>query len=230
MCVTVCVFVLPFVAQSFMCVAHNNGGFSLFDVNFLFLLLLSQLLLVLFLHLSLLERATGDGEVDRDWRACPLRTLKFDKLMFALILCCNYFNNLHPAPTVPTSPLLLLLTTGGTRWAKSVFQIARPNSWQTVAMSPPLPVRRRGRGTRRRGEAPKLRKLFVRAERSPNNNQVLIILRSSKVKVSSCSHRKSSFEIRIDLAARQLWQQLWQLQAKQCLSMVRQLLISFCQL
>lgn len=107
-----------------------------------------------FLHLSLLERATGDGEVDRDWRACPLRTLKFDKLMFALILCCNYFNNLHPAPTALTSPLLLmlLLTTGGTRWAKSVFQIARPNSWQTVAMSPPLPVRRRGRGTRRRGE------------------------------------------------------------------------------
>lgn len=38
---------LPFVAQSFMCVAHNNGGFSLFDVNFLFLLLLSQLLLAL---------------------------------------------------------------------------------------------------------------------------------------------------------------------------------------
>lgn len=55
------VLVLPFVAESFMCVAHNNGGFSLFDVNFLFLLLLSQLL-VLFLHLSLLESTTGDGE------------------------------------------------------------------------------------------------------------------------------------------------------------------------
>lgn len=163
------------------------------------------------------------GEVDRDWRACPLRTLKFDKLMFALILCCNYFNNLHPAPTTPTSP------TGGTRWAKSVFQIARPNSWQTVAMSPPLPVRRRSRRRRRRGrrEAPKLRKLFVRAERSPNNNQVLIILRFSKVKVSSCSHRKSSFEIRIDLAARQLWQQLWQAVSEHG---QRQMLISFCQL
>lgn len=59
-----CVLPLPFVAQSFMCVAHNNGGFSLFDVNFLFLLLLSQLL-VLFLHLSLLERTIGDGAEQR---------------------------------------------------------------------------------------------------------------------------------------------------------------------
>lgn len=39
------------------------------------------------------------------------------------------------------------------------FQIARPNSWQTEAMSPPLPVRTRGKsrsgsrnGSRRREE------------------------------------------------------------------------------
>lgn len=39
--------------------------------------------------------------------------------MFALILRCNYFNNLHSAPAAP----LLLLTTGGTQWAKSVFRL-----------------------------------------------------------------------------------------------------------
>lgn len=70
------VLVLPFVAQSFMCVAHNNGGFSLFDVNFLFLLLLSQLLLVLFLHLSLLERTTGDGGGRQGLAGVPAKNVK----------------------------------------------------------------------------------------------------------------------------------------------------------
>lgn len=201
------VLVLPFVAQSFMCVAHNNGGFSLFDVNFLFLLLLSQLL-VLSLHLSLLERTIGGGDSSggrQGLAGIPLRTLKFDKLMFAVILCCNYFNNLHPAPTAVAA------AAHDRRETKDKICFCRlpPNSWQTVAMSPPLPVRTRSRrrwATEKKHtyEAPKLQKLFVRSERSPNNNQVLIILRSSKVKVSSCSHRKSSFEIRIDLAARQL--------------------------
>lgn len=146
-CVCVCVLVLPFVAQSFMCVAHNNGGFSLFDVNFLFLLLLSQLL-VLFLHLSLLERTIGDGASSggrQGLAGTALRTLKFDKLMFALILCCNYFNNLHPAPTALAAAAL------DRRETKEQICFCRlpPNSWQTVAMSPPLPVRTRSRRRRR---------------------------------------------------------------------------------
>lgn len=186
---------------------------------------------MLSLHLSLLERTIGGGASSggrQRLAGIPLRTLKFDKLMFALILCCNYFNNLHSAPTA-------VAAAHDRRETKDKICFCRlpPNSWQTVAMSPPLPVRTRSRRRWARKkkhtyEAPKLRKLFVRVERSLNNNQVLIILRSSKVKVSSCSHRKSSFEIRIDLAAWQLW--LRRQHRKHCLSMVRQLLISFCQL
>lgn len=72
-----------------MCVAHNNGGFSLFDVNFLFSPLLSWRLLspACKLHLSLLEGT----------KATRKNTSKgveiFDKLMLASILLRR---NLHP--------------------------------------------------------------------------------------------------------------------------------------
>jgi len=65
-----------------VCVAHNNGGFSLFDVNFLFLLLLSWLLLspACNLHLSLLERTKATRKNTAEGVEF------FDKLMFASIL------------------------------------------------------------------------------------------------------------------------------------------------
>lgn len=127
--------------------------------------------------------------------------------MFALILRCNYVNNLHPERSLCGSlwEQVPLCASFGCCWEREGPNLFLDCSGIVEKLNQCVP----GCSL---SESRKFRPKFsVRAERSPNNNQVLIILWFSKVKVSSSSHRKSSFEIRIDFKLPGKWGRLCKL-------------------